>query len=162
MTVYHEPPPTDYIRPSTYRLEVDYEKDLQLVREVAAHVGMEATLPDVIRLLDRHPEIVAINTNCAEKTGPLVSFTHAERRSWFHQMKGQPVIDWNNLVWKPPSSEARPVFCSAGNCLLGYGDGGRLYSLDGHVFGGPDIVSCECTPTGGRVWHPPLEKHSRA
>lgn len=151
--VYHEPPSSSYFR--TYRLEVDYPEDLEMVRAVANDIGMLASIPDVNRFLDNHPEIVNINKNRHEKTGPIISHDYAIRRKWFKQMVGKPVVDWDDRVWYAPTSGSTPIFCNNNLCLIGYGSSGKLYTKEGHIIEGKARITCRCG--AGRMWKQPIK-----
>lgn len=146
--VYHEPPVSTYFR--HYRLEIDWPEDLQMVREIAKEVPMDAPMTEVVHFLDTHPEIAAINGERVEKTGPLSSYDYSLRRGWMRAMSGKPVVAWDDTVWMPPGKRAVPIFCSAGKCLVGYGNNGVLYTKSGDKIAGEAYKNCACG--AGRYW----------
>lgn len=150
--VFHEPPTSEYFR--TYRLEVDWPQDLELVRRVAKGVGMLAPLPDITRWLDNNPEVVLLNSQIREKTGPTITFNYHLRRAWFKMMEGKSVVDWQGHVWKSPHEKATPVFCNNGRCLIGYGFDGSLYTKEGHCVRGYARITCDCG--SGKIWRAPI------
>ncbi len=150
--VYHEPPPSDYFR--LYRLEVDWPEDLELVRQIAKGPGMLASIPEINRFLDDHPDIASINSERHERTGPTINYNYRLRRDWFKGMQGKPMVDWQGQVWKPPSLSASPIFCANGRCLVGYGHDGSLYTKEGHCIRGSGRVACGCG--AGKVWKTPI------
>ena len=127
--LYHLPPENVYFRLS-YRLEVDYPEDLELVQVIADEVGMLAPLKDVIKYLDANPGVARLNSNEVEKTGPLNlnTYDNAHRRRWLMGFSGKPIMTWEGKWIEPPSPHAVPVFCRCGE-LLGYGDRTRLHTL---------------------------------
>lgn len=148
-TCYHEPPPSAYFRPD-YRVEIDWPEDLMLAEAVAHGPGMLAPLAEIVSFLDGNSEVASLNQGRTEKTGPLVSYTHAERREWFRLMRGKPVVDWDDRVWQPPHARALPQFCQSGRCLVGFGHQGQLYTKEGHIIAGRARLNCNCGT--GRVW----------
>lgn len=148
--LYHEAPHNVYFRP--YRLEVDYQEDLDLIREIAQEVGMLAPLKDVIQFLDRFPRLAQINTEQTEKTGPLSlkTYSNAKRGQWLKQMQGQPVMGWNGEWVQPPDKRASPVFCNCGH-LVGHGWQGRLYLTDGDIINS-GVPSCRRCKLLVRTW----------
>lgn len=128
--LYHAPPPLTYFRP--YRLEIDYQEDVDMVNSVATAIGMMKPLPQIIKHLDKLPDIAKLNRERIEKTGPLTSYVYQQHRIWMSLMKGQPELDWNNKWWRPLSSSQSPMFCHRGH-LLGYEQHGILYTKDGEV-----------------------------
>jgi len=151
--VYHDPPDSAYFR--TYRLEVDWIEDLELVKAVAEGVGMLAPLPEVNHYIDNNPEIARFNIKKVEKTGPTVSYSYRERRSWFKLMQGAPVVAWDGSIWDAPNEKATPIFCSSGKCLVGYGWEGELHTREGHRIKGFSRISCPCGT--GKVWRSPIK-----
>lgn len=145
--VYHEPPSTTYFR--NYRLEIDWQEDLQLVEKVAENIGMLSPTQDVIRFLDENSEIASINQQRVEITGPLTSYDYQLRRNWMRAMNGKPVVLWDGTVLHIPEKSS-PIFCNSGRCLLGYGKNGVLYKRDGDCISGDAFISCSCGT--GRYW----------
>lgn len=139
--VYHEPPKNVYFRP--YRLEVDWIEDLQLVRYVAGGMSMFSALPKIIEWLDAHQAYAKVNRERVEKTGPSASYDYKMYREWMQKMIGQPVVRWDNRIWQPPNEDANLIFCKSGQCLLGYGHNGVLYTK-GAVIDGDAMLSCNC------------------
>lgn len=126
--LYHLPPENVYFRQS-YRLEIDYPEDLELVKVIAAEVGMLADLKDVIKFLDVNPAIARLNANCIEKTGPLNlnTYDNAHRRKWLLTLSGKPIMTWQGELLTAPDPRATPVFCRCG-ALLGHGWLTRMYT----------------------------------
>ena len=149
---YHDPPDSVYFR--TYRLEVDWPEDLELVREVAKGVGMLTPLSEINRYIDNNPDVAQLNIKKVEKTGPTVSYSYRERRSWFKLMQGVPVVAWDGSIWDAPNEKATPIFCSSGKCLVGYGWEGELHTREGHRIKGFSRISCSCGT--GKVWQSPI------
>jgi spore coat polysaccharide biosynthesis protein SpsF len=145
--VYHAHPQNVYFRP--YRLEVDWEEDLEMVREVANGVGMMASLTQVIKFLDENRDVSLINQQRVERTGPTTSFEYETHRTWVDLMQGQPVVGWDDKVWEPPSSRAVPIFCQSGH-LLGYSHNNVVYTKNA-VIKGEAILKCDCG--SDRVWN---------
>ena len=54
---------------SKYRLTVDNQEDLEVVRYVAAHSSDDAKYIDYVKLLDEHPEVRAQNTYIERNEG---------------------------------------------------------------------------------------------
>ena len=149
---YHDPPDSVYFR--TYRLEVDWPEDLELVRKVAKGVGMLESLPEINHFIDNNPDVARLNVKRVEKTGPTISYNYRERRSWFKLMQGVPVVAWDGSIWNAPNEKATPVFCSSGKCLVGYGWEGELHTREGHRIKGFSRISCPCGT--GKVWQSPI------
>lgn len=151
-TIYHEAPPNIYYRP--YRLEVDWPEDLAMIRKIADNVGMLTPLAEIIRYLDGHKDVASLNQQRIEITGPVTSTDYATQRSWVRLMQGQPIISWDNRVWKPTDSRAQPVFCVSGTHLIGFAsEDGILHTKWGKLSDG--VLECEC---GQRIWHEPLRR----
>jgi spore coat polysaccharide biosynthesis protein SpsF len=51
----------------TYRITVDEEADLALAREIVERLGAEATLRDIVALLDADPALAALNAHVAHR-----------------------------------------------------------------------------------------------
>lgn len=149
---YHEPPPSVYFRPY-YRLEIDWPEDMKLVQVLAKQVGMNATLPEVIKFMDSHIAFSKYNRERVEITGPTVSYDYGKRREWMKAMRGQPVIRWDNSIIQPPDQRATAVFCNSGRCQIGYGWEGTLYTEDDTRIVGEAYVSCSCG--AGKYWNKP-------
>lgn len=147
---WHEPPVLVYFRP--YRLEVDWPEDLALVRQVGEEIGMLASVPEIIGFLDQHQEIASLNRNRVEKTGPTISYDYQTQRTWMRAMEGKPVITWDNMIWFPPSPKAQPVFCQAGQDLIGFAMNGILYTRMGYIQGAA-YLNCACG--SGKAWRAP-------
>jgi spore coat polysaccharide biosynthesis protein SpsF len=77
-----------------YRLEVDTEKDLELVRLVwdAWAKPHEPPLQWVVNFLDRHQDVAAVNGSVRERTGTYTSYTRAEIEQWERDYSGRPVV----------------------------------------------------------------------
>lgn len=145
--VYHEPPPPAYFRP--HRLEVDYPEDLEMLRKLVARFnGRWPNLLEALKVLDAEPEIAMINASREERTGPYASYSQAERDAWAQAQRGEAVVCWDNVVWKPKRRE-KPIFCSAGTCLIGYYGDGWLKLKEGHMIR-EGVITCPCG--AGRHW----------
>jgi spore coat polysaccharide biosynthesis protein SpsF len=144
--IYHEPPSPAYFRP--YRLEVDWQEDLDLVQAVASGPGMLAPLKDIIAFLDANQDVALLNHDRVERTGPS-TYTYQEKRKWMNSMAGKPVLDWNGRLWTPPSTSAYPVFCRSEQCHIGFAHNGVLYTNDAEIRGDA-YVHCGCG--SGLVW----------
>ncbi len=139
--LYHEPPPTIYFRP--YRLEVDWQEDYQLVKAVGEQgPGMLAPLPEIVKWLDEHPKVAGLNHGRVERTGPSC-YSYRQQRGWITAMMGSAIMDWDDRLWQPPAEQAVPMFCASGQCFLGYGHNGVLYSRAGQIRGDA-WLSCAC------------------
>jgi spore coat polysaccharide biosynthesis protein SpsF len=150
--VYHEAPDSTYFR--DYRLEVDWEEDLELVRAIAKRYDMLAPLSNIVRFLDESHDIVMLNRERVERTGLTASYDYTQKRQWLRLMRGVPVVAWDDTVWQPPDEKAQPIFCDSGQCLLGYGWGGVLYrKKTGDRVRGRAYLDCRCG--AGRVWNEP-------
>lgn len=82
-----------------YRLELDLERDLQLLRAVYRAWDGEGP-PDLrwaVHWLDKHPEVAAMNSDIKEKTGTYTSFTKAEIESWYRDYAGRDVV-WSDIA----------------------------------------------------------------
>jgi len=145
--LYHEPPVSAYFR--DYRLEVDWQEDLDLIRSIADRMALLSPLQDIIKYLDGDHRVALLNHERVERTGPS-TVSQAERRSYYELMRGQPVVTWDDRLWQPPTDKAEPIFCNSGQCLLGYGDKGVLHRSTGDQIRGDAYVSCECG--GGKRW----------
>jgi spore coat polysaccharide biosynthesis protein SpsF len=143
--LYHIQPDNIYFRQS-YRLEVDYPEDLEMVKAVALGPGMLAPLKDIIKFLDNNPDIARLNIDCIEKTGPLNlnTYSNKDRRQWLIQMTGKPVMDWDGQTIQPPGKKAAPVLCRCG-ALMGFGASSIFYSRDKAIRMERGHVTCkEC------------------
>lgn len=152
---YHEPPQSVYFR--NYRLEIDWIEDLNMVRAIAKNINMDCSTDEIIRFLDRSPEISSINNMRVEKTGPLTSYEYSLRRKWMKYMNGQPIVSWDDTIWYPADEKATPVFCGSGTCLTGHGINGVLYTKGGdRILEG--FIACNCGT--GKYWkRPQTRKH---
>jgi hypothetical protein len=145
--LYHEPPARKYFR--SYRVEVDYQEDIELMREIHKNVGIYASLHDVVTLLDTRPDLVEINMHCHEKTGLLTSYSNAKRREWYKLMRRQDVVMNSGNILRAAGRD--PVFCSGGLCRVGDASGGVLVTGRGDRISGEAYVSCDCG--AGLFWH---------
>jgi spore coat polysaccharide biosynthesis protein SpsF len=128
-TCYHDPPQAVYYRhPQRMRLEVDWPEDLALVRAVSEKgPGMLAPLDEVVRWLDKHDEVAALNRHRVERTGNIASYPPDLHREWYKLMKDSPVWTWDNkLVESPVGRKGAPVCCDNCGLLLGWGLDGRF------------------------------------
>jgi spore coat polysaccharide biosynthesis protein SpsF len=150
--VWHEAPAKAYFRP--YRLEVDWPEDLALIREIARSVGMLAPLPEIINFLDSNQAVAHINRERVERTG-MSTYNYDTQRTWMHDMEGQSVITWDNMVWGPPDSKAKPIFCQADHCMMGFASGDVLYTRYGKIRGAA-YLTCACG--ADLVWRDPLPR----
>ena len=138
--IYHEPPSSTYFR--NYRLEVDWPEDLELVRQIATGPGMLAPITKIIRFLDANHELTRINAMRTERTGPTC-YTYEDQRQWTANMRGQPIVSWQNIVWRPPTDKSQPVFCTGGKCLLGFAEQGILHTKNAMIKGEARLT-CDC------------------
>lgn len=142
-TLLHLAPDNIYMRP--YRLEIDWKEDLLLTQAIADEVGMLADLRDVIKLLDRRPDLARINAHLTEKTGPLSlnTYDNGQRRKWLMNMVGKSIYTFDGRWVSPPDRQAIPTFCSCGE-LLGWGAKGSLHMRDGSIMnkGFPRCKNC--------------------
>ena len=138
---YHEPPPNAYFR--NYRLEVDWQEDLDMIRGLAKHASMLSPTKTIVATLDRHHEVARLNRERVERTGPSC-YTYAEQRAWAEEMRGKPIVGWDGTVWLPPDERAEPVHCNSGQCLLGYAYNGTLYTRAGDQIRGDALMGCAC------------------
>lgn len=145
---YHEIPPSTYYR--SYRLEVDWQEDLDLIRAISSGPGMLAPTLDVVRFLDNNPGIASINRSRVERTGPSC-YDYKTQRAWYDSMAGKPIIRWDGDMWRPPSRcKTTPVFCDSGLHLLGFADNkGTLYTPNAWITGDA-YLQCECSV--GKRW----------
>lgn len=149
--IYHEPPKNIYYRP--YRLEVDYPEDGEMVSAIAAKIGMLKPLSEVIKFLDKNPEIARLNRERVEKTGPITSYEFDLHRQWVSLMKGKPELDWNDKWWQPKTSDHKPVFCENGH-LLGYAQYGTLFTRNDEVQLEAGKVACQFEGCeSSEIWH---------
>ncbi len=148
--LYHEPPASVYFRP--YRLEVDWPEDLEMVRRVADGISMLSPIANVVRYLDAHEDIAAINRERVERTGPT-RYSRDTQRTWIRQMQGQPIATWHGNMWYPPSSKSEPVFCGSGQCFMGFAERGVLHTQHGMIEGRARLL-CECGQ--GKDWNAPI------
>jgi len=147
--VYPMPSPgyhRTYYRP--YRLELDTEQDLELMRRVYKLLGpeREPALWEVIALLDRLPALALLNASVSEKTGPLTTYSAKQRREWVGMME-HGLVDWSgDWSWLQGNTpDAKAVWCSAGKCYLGYKTArGELCLPDGTRIVGKAELSCAC------------------
>jgi spore coat polysaccharide biosynthesis protein SpsF len=147
--VYHEAPPSVYFR--NYRLEVDWQNDLDMVKGVADEIGMLADVPTIIRFLDEHPEIAKLNHDRVERTG-LTTYDYATQRVWMKQLQGQRIVTWSGQVLCPPTDNAQTVFCKSGRHFLGYGVEGTLHLPNGtQIRNG--YIKCDCSVL---AWQPKI------
>lgn len=153
-TAYHEPPPSVYLR--SYRLEVDYPQDMELVRKIAQEAGMLATVPAIIRYLDANNDIAQLNAECVERTGPS-RLSYQVKRDWMRAMRGRPIVGWDNNLWSPPGGNSKPVFCSSGKCFIGHARNGILYTRSATIEGEARI---DCACGSGLHWKAPKHKGS--
>ena len=161
--VYPQPPSEfyqTYFRP--YRVELDTPQDLRLIQSIYKELqphGTPIPLRAVVHLLDRRPDLVSINQNIMEKTGPRVSFDAATLRAWAADMQGHVVPwdgSWTWLNGQPQGTKA--VWCDARTCYLGYvrrvrshgHHAAALVRPDGSEIVGDANLSCPCG--AGRRW----------
>ncbi len=137
--VYHEPPPPLYFRP--YRLEVDWDEDLELIRRIAKAFGKLPSTEDAIGYLDKCDDW-RVNRLRVERTGLMASYRQSERAMWWKIMVGQPVVRWDDTVVETPKGGV-PVFCAAKVCYIGYTVSGKLYRRDA-VIEGDTLIKCAC------------------
>ena len=60
--------PPEYIRPD-YRLTLDYPEDYDFFKKLFDHFGentYKTSMPDIIKYLDKNPQVVEINKHCEE------------------------------------------------------------------------------------------------
>jgi spore coat polysaccharide biosynthesis protein SpsF len=156
--LYHEPPPSDYFRP--YRLEVDWEEDGELIQSIGGKIGMLKPLTDVIRYLDKNPDVASLNREKIEKTG-VSSYEYQQQRIWMALMRGQPELDWDDKWWRPMNGEQVPQFCHRGH-LLGYAQYGVLYTRDGETQIEAGKIKCQAEGCGSsKYWHLAKERKVR-
>lgn len=154
--VYHDPPPEVYFRhPYRLRLEVDWPEDVELVQAVdRLGPGLVAPLPDIIRWLDKHDKIAALNRQRVEKTGPVVSYNPDLQRQWYKLMNAAEIITWDNKIIKPlDEKRAGQICCRYCGQVLGWGWLGSLYlraNYGGHHINQGRIKCLNCG--GVRVW----------
>jgi len=130
--LYHEPPKQVYFR--DYRLEVDYFEDVKLMQVVHKEIGMSASLPDVIKFLDKNQDIARLNRERVEKTGPSISYQFQQRRYWLYNMTGKPFLQWDGKWYKPfDKQQSKPIWCKCGRVVLGFAQGGALYTVGGET-----------------------------
>ena len=104
-----------------YRLELDTEEDLTLVRAVSAPwAAGDPQLRAVVALLDRTPELVAMNAGVAEKTGTYTSYTVAEVAQWESDYRGREVVfsDLPSLEADLRAGQTRATRCETCGGLL--------------------------------------------
>jgi len=147
-TLFHLGPDSLYFRP--YRLELDTEADAEVMKILGEEVGMLSPLRDVIRFLDRNPQVARINSDQVEKTGPLNlnTYSNSKRVEWLMSMQGQPVMTWEGEILTPPDKKSTPMFCNCGH-LVGWGIEGRLHTRNGSIIssGFPKCDKCGlCAP----------------
>jgi len=145
--VYHEPPSSIYFR--DYRLEIDYYRDLEMLRALATKTAVVAQTKAIIDTLDKNPEIALINRECVEKTG-LSCYSYKQKREWAHLMRNKPIVGWDNITWKPPSGRAELIHCDSGQCWLGFAEHGVLHTRAGDQIKGDALLKCKCG--AGRRW----------
>lgn len=139
-TVYHEPPKNVYFRP--YRLEVDWPEDLAVIRGIAANLSMLTPLTGIIKYLDSADAVAKLNHSRVEQTGPTC-YTYEVQRSWFRNLEGQPIVGWDGQLWRAPNGKGQPVFCKAGQCLLGVAENKILFSKVARIKGDA-YLNCQC------------------
>jgi spore coat polysaccharide biosynthesis protein SpsF len=145
---YHEPPPSIYFR--DYRLEIDYQYDLDMVRALAKQASMMSNTRAIIEALDRNPEIAQINRMCVEKTG-LSCYTYKQKREWAKIMKNKPIVGWGtNILWRPPGPRAELIHCDSGQCWIGFAEDGIIHTRSGDMIQGNAMLTCKCG--AGRRW----------
>jgi len=148
-----------YFRP--YRLELDTEADLYLMNQIYERLGpdREPALHEVIDLLGSCPDLALINASIAEKTGPLTTYTPAQRRDWVEHMHDAHIVDWSDdteWTWMQGHDPSKtPIWCDSGLCYLGYVDhlrAGRnvLVRPGGDRIVGDAELTCSCG--AGRKW----------
>jgi len=153
--LYHEPPKQVYFR--DYRIEVDYPEDVKLIKAIHGKIGITSSLPSVIKFLDKNEDIARLNRERVEKTGPLSSYQFQQRRYWLYQMTGKPFLQWNGKWYKPFNKEgAKPIWCKCGRVVLGFAQGGLLYTVGGEVI---EQGKTKCRDCGiVRVWDRAVER----
>lgn len=149
-----------YFRP--YRLELDTEADLALIREVYRRLGpdQEPTLHEVIKLLDSDPDLAAMNAHISERTGPLTSFSPETRRDWA-SLAIEHTVDWEgDWSWlRGNCGQDKAIWCDSGQCYLGYAkrvkENGHnrniLVRPEGEIIRGDALLACPCG--AGRKWY---------
>jgi spore coat polysaccharide biosynthesis protein SpsF len=146
--LYHEAPPNIYLR-GNYRLEVDYPTDVELVRNIGEHVGMLAPMPEIIKYLDEHPDVVRLNRENVERTG-LTCYDYRTQRAWTKDMVGKDIHCWDGNIWRAPDDKSQPIFCKSGMDFLGYANrDGILQAKFGRIASG--YLNCACG--SGLLWH---------
>ena len=86
--LYTEMLADEYYQP--YRFELDTQDDLLFFREVFKHLYKGPGTPktvDVIRWLDKHPEVAAINSSVPTKTLTTVDWDRTKKRGWLWKCK---------------------------------------------------------------------------
>ena len=81
-----------------YRLELDTQDDLKMVHNLhsKAQAGFKP-LRTIIRLLDKRPTLVELNSHVEEKTGTYTSYTQTEIKQWQKDYAGRPVV-WSDVA----------------------------------------------------------------
>lgn len=103
-----------------YRLELDTEDDLRLVRGIVATKAGDISLRSVVALLDKTPELVATNATYTEKTGTYTSYTVAEVAEWERDYRGREVVfsDMPSLEADLRAGQTRATRCQTCGGLL--------------------------------------------
>ncbi len=143
--LFHLPPPNIYFR--NYRLEIDDQEDYEMLQAIGKNISLLSPLKEVIKFLDLNPNIAAINSNVAEKTGPLnlSTYSNSQRRIWHNQMVGKTYYTWDGKKINPPNKLAVPIFCNGCENVLGQAFEGKLYlATNGSILekGFPRCTSC--------------------
>lgn len=158
--IYPNPPRRfveTFYRP--YRLELDTEEDLALVRKIISELGINPPLQQVVRYLDANPLVAQINAGIMEKTGP--SMYSLEQRARWKSQQSINTVEWRgDWAWLNDVPEipkdAKPLYCSKGIDYLGYVKKKNgvhvLHTKEGNEITGLATLGCECK--AGRTWRP--------
>lgn len=101
----------EYYRP--YRLELDTEADLQVIRAVVEGIGIgQPTMLEAIKWLDAHPEVAQINAGVELKS---ITKPNWRRRgvAWVCQECGAPAPAMHALTIRRKALETQCVRCGA-------------------------------------------------
>ena len=143
----------DFQRP--YRLELDTEADLQMLRKLMYITGPTASVSAAVAVLERRPDLVRMNADIEEVTGPVISFVDFADEHEESYLRAYPIGDH---CFFSLAEGLEAVFCSEARCFLGYrGEDGALHLLTGEQIRG-GRVDCECGVGINWFWRPRVKK----
>jgi spore coat polysaccharide biosynthesis protein SpsF (cytidylyltransferase family) len=72
---------------SKYRLNLDYKEDFELIKSVLEELNEKTDLEDIIKWLDKHPEILKLNSHIKPYQNLLKSFEQDKKLGYKPHIK---------------------------------------------------------------------------